>query len=1067
MKDRIKKFFLKRRPGIMLVVVLLAMIPFSVSKVYSASGGAVQWYDKTMPEDCSSLSVNDRSEAYLTKLNNGYMRVFYNDGKIGIEYYDNEFNLTKSGNLDMELSMWGGFYAGSDGYYIAEGKSNTGENDSAEVIRIIHYDKNWNRVGAASITGNTALFGGEVRYPFKGGSGSMCEYGNKLYLTTGHEGYVDEAYGQGHQGFLLIEVNKSTLTGRIIQSDLSHSFTQIVKPGSDGIYIYEQNEGSRCTCIRKYDPDTGTRIGPFSVLDYGGKRTSAWAIPCYSTVDGLELSSNNALGLGTSIDQTQYDNYSSSMPYNIYLTVTPRNNFNKESTHVKWLTNYSGNGKRFYGAHITKITDNKFLILWQEGDKSPMPVDEHDQLSEYKLHYMFVDGAGNIIGSEKVVDAPISDCAPVLSGNDVVYYAANTNTVDFYTINTSDGGFSKKTYRVAGPNATWDIENGELTVSGTGDLTFQSYDLNARSKAGVKKIIVEEGIKSICSMCFIMFNNLVEAEVGDGVESIGDRAFFYNDYLRKITLPSSVTSIGKDVLWTGATWTSDSSHVTLATIYAKCDSYAIQYAKDNNIKYNSEHVLEADYTIDKQPACTAVGSKSIHCSICGEKTNATAIPATGHSLGEWEEAFPSTCVEEGQLARKCSKCDYVETKAIDPKGHNFTAGTPSNNKVAMTCTVCGHTESANVPTGIAVFWRTASSGSYYGYIGDIYPEQNLSVYIQPQYEDASYPRLDDFIIDTGDGRQMDLYRALSYTYDEPGTYTVTIYPKLAPKVKAIETIRVLDPNAPEVTEPDPGTDPGGSGNQSDYSYDDNDYWYWYDYEEDTSRDQKKTQKGSDGTPLGKGASIKAAEKAITGMTNDADPAGTAFSVLTFRSTKQTNSALTLKWAHVPGASKYYIYGNKCGTSNRMMKQGVFTGTSLKVSSVIGNDKQSAKLTKGTYYKFIVVAADRNNKVISASKIIHVSTKGGKTGNYKSVKTKAKKNKVSLKVGKKFKLKAKGIAQSRKLKVKVHRKIIYETTDSRIAAVSSNGVIKSVSKGTCYVYAYSQSGTYARIKVTVK
>lgn len=37
--------------------------------------------------------------------------------------------------------MWGGFYAGNNGYYLVEGVSNTDESDTAEVIRVIKYDK--------------------------------------------------------------------------------------------------------------------------------------------------------------------------------------------------------------------------------------------------------------------------------------------------------------------------------------------------------------------------------------------------------------------------------------------------------------------------------------------------------------------------------------------------------------------------------------------------------------------------------------------------------------------------------------------------------------------------------------------------------------------------------------------------------------------------------------------------------------------------------------------------------------------------------------------------------------
>lgn len=61
------------------------------------------------------------------------MRVFYDGKKIGIEYYDNHFNIQSRKSLDMELSIWGGFYAGSDAYYLVEGQDNADESDLAEV----------------------------------------------------------------------------------------------------------------------------------------------------------------------------------------------------------------------------------------------------------------------------------------------------------------------------------------------------------------------------------------------------------------------------------------------------------------------------------------------------------------------------------------------------------------------------------------------------------------------------------------------------------------------------------------------------------------------------------------------------------------------------------------------------------------------------------------------------------------------------------------------------------------------------------------------------------------------
>ena len=150
-----------------------------------------------------------------------------------------------------------------------------------------------------------------------------------------------------------------------------------------------------------------------------------------------------------------------------------------------------------------------------------------------------------------------------------------------------------------------------------------------------------------------------------------------------------------------------------------------------------------------------------------------------------------------------------------------------------------------------------------------------------------------------------------------------------------------------------------------------------------------------------------------------------------------------------------LYGNKCGKKNKMKKIGTYTGKSKKLTKVAGK-----KLKKGTYYKFIIVALDKNNCVVSTSKVIHVTTKGGKYNNPKKVTSKKPK---TLKKGKSFKLKAKQTGK----KVKKHRVLSYESSNTKVATVSKKGVIKAKAKGTCYVYAYAQNGISKKVKVTVK
>lgn len=587
MKKRIIKMCL------LLLLISISIIPMK----------AVKAVGTVLPTAYDNLNVRLKSTSELVATSSGYMRVFYDGNKICIEYYDNKFNIKSKKSIKMELNIWGGFYAGKNAYYVVEGQNNKDENNSAEIIRVIKYDTDWKKLGTAKITSNPSLFGGEVRYPFDYGCVEMCEYNGTLYIVTGHEGYVDSSIGQGHQGFLMIAVDEASMTGKIVDCDLWHSFAQYINCKGSDLYVLEQSEGSRYTKLSKYNAKDlkGTSI---SVLDYGGGRDSVWAISCYASVDDMALSSNNVLCLGTSIDQSKYDNVSSDTPHNIYLTVTPMNNFSKASTKVKWLTNYKGGGKSFLGAKITKVNDNRFMISWEEYNTSKT-ANTSDTLSGSVLHYIFIDGSGNKISKEFTVAASISDCHPIVKGSKIVFYASNGNMVDFYSIDANTGKFTKKIYRIAGENVTWKLSNGTLTLSGTKGINVNteanyrypvsstaniySYSSNDNSwkpiREKVKKIVIKKGITSIPDNAFNNFNNLTEVEIEDGVKSIGKEAFYYCNALNKIIIPASVTSIGEDFLWTGYYWTSNNSHVVRATIIAPYNSYAIKYAKKKGINY--------------------------------------------------------------------------------------------------------------------------------------------------------------------------------------------------------------------------------------------------------------------------------------------------------------------------------------------------------------------------------------------------------------------------------------------------------------------------------------------------
>ena len=216
--------------------------------------------------------------------------------------------------------------------------------------------------------------------------------------------------------------------------------------------------------------------------------------------------------------------------------------------------------------------------------------------------------------------------------------------------------------------------------------------------------------------------------------------------------------------------------------------------------------------------------------------------------------------------------------------------------------------------------------------------------------------------------------------------------------------------------------------------------------------------GSDGTAFGPGASAQAAEAAILALTNDKDPKGTVFGVLQLKASKTTKNSIKLTWKKAKGAKKYIIYSNACGNGKKYQKLQTTTKTSVTIKKVAGK-----KLAKGKYYKFLMVAVDASGKVVSTSKTVHAATAGSKVGNPTKITTKAKKNKVMVKVKKTFKLAAKQAGK----KIKKHRAVSYESSNPAVATVTAKGVIKGVKKGKCKVYAYAQNGVCAVIKVTVK
>lgn len=204
------------------------------------------------------------------------------------------------------------------------------------------------------------------------------------------------------------------------------------------------------------------------------------------------------------------------------------------------------------------------------------------------------------------------------------------------------------------------------------------------------------------------------------------------------------------------------------------------------------------------------------------------------------------------------------------------------------------------------------------------------------------------------------------------------------------------------------------------------------------------------------------EQTIQSQKTDGDIKGAYFARIQARVSQITENNIKLTWNRVKGADGYEVYGNRCNTRKWIYEY------KLKKTIKSGNQRSyiDRKCKKGTYYKYMVRAyriIDGRKVTIAVSKTIHAITNGGKNGNAKSVKV--NKNKITMKAGKTWRIKAKEIKQSKPLRH--HREVSFESSRPQTAAVSKKGVIKAKKKGKCTIFAYAQSGVYKKIQITVK
>ena len=181
--------------------------------------------------------------------------------QIIVQTYSPQFRLLDSRIMELELPIWGGFFAGETYNFCVFGQENPSESDSVEVIRVVKYDKQWNRLGQAS------LYGANTYIPFEAGSLRMDEYGGYLYIHTSHEMYAGSD-GLHHQANLTFSVREPDMeitdsfsgVANTSAGYVSHSFNQFILVDQDA-NIVTLNHGDaypRGAVLMRYSAKAGS-----------------------------------------------------------------------------------------------------------------------------------------------------------------------------------------------------------------------------------------------------------------------------------------------------------------------------------------------------------------------------------------------------------------------------------------------------------------------------------------------------------------------------------------------------------------------------------------------------------------------------------------------------------------------------------------------------------------------------------------------------------------------------------------------------------------------------------------
>ncbi|MGN0166225.1 MAG: leucine-rich repeat protein [Lachnospiraceae bacterium] len=507
----------------------------------------------------SNISANNQTSywsqvpySYIYENTDGtFTRVEYISGTgIVVETYTSSYTLKSKKTITMECSLFGGFYHSEDGSnYVVEGQENLSESDSVEVVRIIKYSSSWVRLGSCSV------YGANTYIPFDAGSCRMTELDGKLYIYTCHEMYASSD-GYHHQANMTFVMDTAAIKITDSYYDVmnssygyvSHSFNQFIQ--TDGEYIYRVDHG-----------DAYPRGIYLSVLPAENKVTNVCAYGTLfefqgycgynstgASLGGFELSEENCLIVGNSVDHSDAENYDLYGQRNIFLIIEEKT---MESGRTIWLTDYAeDSGINPYTPQLVKLSDEHFLIMWEE---------YNENTGETYTRLVNVDGSGNITSPVIKSNLRLSDCQPIVTSDGLVaWYVTDGSKITLYTIEPYNlekyisGAVLKSAGNgTAGVNLSWDAVDGATGYKIYRKTGSGSYSLLATLTSGTRTSYTDATVVS--GVCYTYAIVTCASDSNGNTINTGKSNGISILYLSASSVAVSNTATGVKVSWSKVT----------------------------------------------------------------------------------------------------------------------------------------------------------------------------------------------------------------------------------------------------------------------------------------------------------------------------------------------------------------------------------------------------------------------------------------------------------------------------------------------------------------------------------